>query len=75
MTSEQLTKIHTARPFQPFRIHLADGRNFEVEHPEFLAYRGGRIAILLSPELGEFVDLLLVTSIEMIGGTTKRRRN
>jgi hypothetical protein len=75
MTSEQLTRIHTARPFEPFRIHLADGRQFDVEHPEFLAYRGGRIATVFStPEYAEFVDLLLVTSVELTGGTSKRRK-
>ena len=25
-----------AQPFRPFRLHLVDGRNFLVRHPEFL---------------------------------------
>ena len=37
MTFEQLQKMHQARPFKPFDIHLADGRTLPVEHPEMLA--------------------------------------
>ena len=37
MTIEQLRQMHQARPFAPFRVHMADGRHLDVDHPEFLA--------------------------------------
>lgn len=36
MTVEQFRELWRTQPFQPFTIHLADGRNLRVEHPEFL---------------------------------------
>ena len=74
MTSDQLTTFHAFRPFKPFRIHMADGRHVDVEHPEFLAYRGGRTAMVFSTaERSEIVDLLLVTSFEAIDDSNRRR--
>src|SRR5579872_24937 len=29
------------RPFKPFRVELASGAQFTVDHPEVLAHRGG----------------------------------
>ena len=67
MTTEQLKKVHDARPFRPFRVHLADGRAFQVRHPEMLAYSPtGRTFVVYSGrgDEMEIIDLLLVTSIE-----------
>ena len=66
MTIEQLRQMHQARPFQPFEIHLADGRALPVDHPENLAYSGsGRtIGVALPDETIEIVDLLLVVSLD-----------
>jgi hypothetical protein len=67
MTSEKLRSVHRAQPFQPFTIHLADGRSFHVPHPEFMWMTPrGRIALVAhEDESFDFVDLLLVTSIEV----------
>jgi hypothetical protein len=75
MTIEQLRKMHEARPFQPFRIHMADGRHLDVVHPEFLAHTpSGRTIMVATPEDAfEIIDLLLVTSLEPISDGTKRR--
>jgi len=77
MTIEQLRLLHQARPFTPFRIHLADGRHFDVEHPELLAQSpGGRVIALATSEHAiERIDLLLVVSLEELGnGRGPRRR-
>src|SRR5262249_30413762 len=43
MTIEQLRQLHSARPFKPCDIHLAEGRPLGFEHPELLAISpGGR---------------------------------
>lgn len=75
MTVEQLRKMHQARPFRPFRVHMADGRHLDVEHPEFLAHTPtGRTVMIAQPdESFEVIDLLLVTSLEPIDGKRRPR--
>jgi hypothetical protein len=78
MTVEQLGKLHVARPFRPFRIHLADGRSLEVPHPEVLAHVPGARTFVVGDPTGtyEIVDLLLVISLEVVNGRSRpRRRN
>ena len=76
MTVEQMREMYKARPFQSFRIHLADGRSLDVEHPEFMMFsRSGRtIVVSKINDTFEIVDLLLVTSLESLNGQTKPSR-
>ena len=76
MTIERLREVHQARPFRPFRLHLADGRGITVTHPESLAYdaRGRTIVVVLSTGATHFVDLLLVTDIEIDGRGARGRK-
>ncbi len=76
MRLEQLVQLHKAEPFQPFRIHLADGRHLDVKHPEFLAYTPKvRIAVVMRLDgTFEIVDLMLVTSLEVLDGKPRSRR-
>ena len=77
MTTQQLQKMHQARPFQPFDIHMADGRSIPVDHPELLAMTtGGRtISVAVHEDAFEVIDLLLVTSLKprSIGAVRSRR--
>lgn len=34
MEAEELVSRVRQRPFEPFRLHLTDGRSYEVKHPE-----------------------------------------
>ena len=62
MTTEQLL----ARPFQPFILHLADGREMPVRHPEFtMPPPVGRTIVVYQPDRSMgILDLLLVAEIE-----------
>ncbi len=73
MTIEEIKRVHGARPFSPFTMHLADGRKLRVKHPEFMMQiPGGRIVYVATPEGDvESVDLLMVVSLERAG--TKRK--
>ena len=76
LTLETLRKVHGAKPFRPFTLHIADGRSHYVPHPEFLWIPGnvGRtIFVQTDPDVPKFVDVLLVTSIQL-GNDTSRRR-
>ena len=70
MTIEQLRNVHRAQPFQPFTIHLADGRKFLVPHPDFLSHSPtGRTIIVHSVDDSfSILDLLLVTELEVHSG-------
>jgi hypothetical protein len=67
MTIEQLRNLYNAQPFQPFLMHLADGRNIPVRHREFLMPSpSGRTVIVYQPDDSfNIFDLLLVTDLEV----------
>lgn len=66
MTVEQIRKMHGARPFVGFDVHLADSQTLTVHSPEQLAISpSGRTIFVACPdETVETVDLLLVVSIK-----------
>lgn len=77
MTLERLNQLHRAQPFQPFRVHLADGRTLDVSHPECMAHApNARTFIVVNPdESFEIVDLLLVTTLEVLNGSSRRPKS
>ena len=66
MTIQQLRNATQAAPFRPFVIRMADGRAFDIPHPDFLFLTpGGRTAIACrSDEEFSILDVLLMTEIE-----------
>jgi hypothetical protein len=79
MTIEQVRNVYNAQPFQPFVLHLADGRSITVPHREFMATApSGRTVVVLQPDdRMNIIDLLLVTDIEIMPlskATPKKRR-
>lgn len=70
MNIESLRKVHQERPYQPFDLHLADGRVIQVPHPEFLAvFPGGRAIIVTHEDYSwDMIDLLMVTSLHVKNG-------
>lgn len=69
MTTKQLYAYHNARPFKPFHIRMADGREYLVDHPEMLAYaEGARLCAVWDADAEAFIqlDLLLMTSINPV---------
>ena len=67
MTIEQLRNLYNAKPFSPFIIHLADGRQVPVLSREFMASSpSGRTVVVYQPdESMNIIDLLLVTDLEV----------
>jgi hypothetical protein len=66
VTIDQFRKLLHAQPFQPFVIHLADGRQMAVPHRDFASISpSGRTVIISQPDdTFEIIDLLLVTGLE-----------
>jgi hypothetical protein len=79
MTIERFRDFYNAQPFQPFTIHLADGREVPVLHREFImATPSGRTVVVCQPDdTLNVIDLLLVTDLEIKtpnGSASKRRK-
>jgi hypothetical protein len=60
----------TAKPFEPFRIHTASGRTFEIRHPEFVQVGRSTLTVYAppsndpeAPEQWEKVSLMLIESL------------
>ena len=65
MTLDRLRELYQSKPFQPFVIHLADGRDVAVKSPEFMAFSpSGRTIVVHEPDDSmRIIDLLLVTEL------------
>lgn len=79
MTIEQIRRWYEAQPFQPFTIHLADGRQIPVLHREFvMSLPSGRTIVVCQPDDSlNIIDLLLVTDLEVRparNGSQKRKK-
>lgn len=70
MTTEQFKTTLHLQPFRAFTIRMADGRTFEVTHPDFVAQSpSGRTVIVFQPdESYSVLDLLLMTELQVANG-------
>ncbi|MBC7773722.1 MAG: hypothetical protein H7210_14610 [Pyrinomonadaceae bacterium] len=77
MTLETIRNAHQARPFSTFILHLVDGRQIKVTHPETLAIPLGEKGrtIVFYPKEGDFrfIDLLHVVELQLLNQRTRRR--
>jgi hypothetical protein len=67
MTTEQFRATLHQTPFHPFKIRMADGRAFDVQHRDFVALSpSGRTVIVFgSDENYSILDLLLMSELEV----------
>jgi hypothetical protein len=67
MTLEELRNFSRAQPFRPFVLHLSDGGQVMVRHPEFLLIEpsGQTIKVYQPDETVKVVDLAVVTELEI----------
>jgi len=65
MTTQEIQRLLSARPFEPFRVLVADGNSYDVRHPENLAVGGkGRLIAIGLEDSFVTLDLLLVTGVQ-----------
>lgn len=66
MTVEHFRNALRAQPFRPFVMHLAEGREILVKHPELVVSTStGRTTVVVQPDdTLNIIDLLLVTDLE-----------
>ena len=67
MTTEQFRSTLRQQPFRPFTIRMADGRTFDVPHPDFVAQSpsGRTVIVVQTDESYSVLDLLLMTEVEV----------
>jgi hypothetical protein len=70
MTLRVIVDHICAEPFQPFRIHTASGRTFDIPHPEFVKVGRSTVTVYTPPEKDpngpqkwEEISLVLIESI------------
>jgi hypothetical protein len=71
MTLDELRRTVKKQPFAPFTINMADGRHFEVPHPEYVGVppEGRVFAFFDKGRHVELIDVLLVTSLSTVTPT------
>lgn len=75
-TNTQVRALTTASPFRPFQVRLADGRHFEVRHPENIAMSPNGRDMTVYDERGEMhlLEALLVIELTPIERPASARR-
>ena len=76
MRPEDVRESLRKRPFQPIRLFLSDGAQYDVRHPDILIV--GRTEVILGlpggngdlPERFASIDPLHIVRIELIDGRT-----
>ena len=79
MTPESIQEHLHRQPFQPFRVFLSDGSEYDVRHPEMVFVMRREVVIALPPRSGQlpdravYCDPLHITRIELINGRSAPR--
>jgi hypothetical protein len=69
----RIRELLRATPFQPFIIRMVDGKEYRIDHPDFvLAASSDTPQITIEEPDGSmhFLSALLVTSVERVSGAT-----
>ena len=77
MTIDKLRDAVTQRPFKPFTILVADGREYRVTSPELLSiapHATRTFVVAHGDEDYTILDLLLVSGLEFSDGQRRRRK-
>jgi hypothetical protein len=74
VTIDKLREVLRTQPFELFTIQVADGRNVPVPHPDFVSVdpKGRVVHVFREDGSSEFIDCMLVTSIELTNGRPRR---
>ena len=65
----QIIRERMHNGFQPFVLHLTDGRHFAVPHPDFLAVGRNFIVVIGEDDIPRTIDPLHIVSIEEVRGS------
>jgi hypothetical protein len=66
MDIEGVRKLLHQKPFEPFVIHLADGRSLPVPDPDFVALTAHRVIVGADDDSWSFVDPFAIVSLDAL---------
>jgi hypothetical protein len=69
----RIRELLQSTPFQPFIIRMADGREYRIDHPEFVLASSRDVPQIVIEEADgrcHFLSALLVTSVERANGVS-----
>jgi hypothetical protein len=73
MRPQELMQLIRHRPFVPLRIHLTDGRTYDIGHPDQIIVLRGRVDIGVEPDPKsgvvdrvEYCSLLHIVRVEQL---------
>ena len=72
----RIRQLLHATPFQPFVIRLADGREYRIDHPEFVLAAASDVpqVIIEDPDGAvHFLSVLLMTSVERVAPAAQQQ--
>ena len=72
----KIRELLHATPFQPFVIRMADGKEYRIEHPDFVLAASSDVPQITIEEPDgrtHFLSALLVTSVERVAGVAHRQ--
>lgn len=82
MRAEDIRDLLKRQPFVPFRIHMTDGKSYDVMHPELVLLTKSylHIAVSFDPESGvpdrtDFCALLHIVRVEELRRETSQPSN
>jgi hypothetical protein len=67
----RIRELLRATPFQPFIIRMADGREYRVDHPDYVLAASSDVPQIVIEDLKggmHYLSVLLVTSVERVPG-------
>lgn len=78
MRAEEINNHVRRQPFEPFRVFVSDGSNYDIHHPELILV--GRHDVVITIEVGEndiperfaYCDPVHITRIEPLNGNRRR---
>ena len=64
----RIRELLHAAPFQPFMIRMADGREYRIDHPDFVLAASDTPQVIVEEPNGSihFLSVLLMTSVNQI---------
>ena len=64
----RIRELLHAAPFQPFVIRMADGREYRIDHPDFVLAASDTPQVIVEEPNGSvhFLSVLLMTSVNQI---------
>lgn len=68
MTPDEINKLLTAKPFEPFRLYLTDGRTFDIRHPDFVlvGHRAVHVYEYDDPESRRYSNYAIVGILHIV---------